>query len=81
MFDAPQDASDDESSTSYRQLERAKRAVSCIDPQWADLFDRAERAIERSRWIQRQLGDVLQLAARIFGRRGSDDDHLSALGS
>ena len=69
VSDAGQHPSDEESAVRHEQLKQAKRAVTPIDPQWAELFDRAEDSIERSRWLQRKLGDVLALAARILRRR------------
>ena len=60
---------DEEESASSERREQAKRVVSHIDPQWADLFDRAAAAIKQSRGLQRKLSEVLTIAARFLARK------------
>ena len=70
VLDSGQPAPDpDESLSSFEQREQAKRIVSHIDPTWADLFDRASAAINRSRGLQAKLATVLAIAARLVLRK------------
>jgi hypothetical protein len=69
VFDSGQAAPDEEESASSERREQVKRVVSRIDPQWADLFDRAAAAINQSRGLQRKLSEVLAIAARFVARK------------